>query len=166
MTEIYGNVCLNFIQNKKLSKCILKHLELPNKNGFTQLKNVFTYNHILFYTPVQVKWSISKSEIEITGSAPLFFIIYLWTLYLITLFLLYLILLVFFSLALLFKSSHLSLHLQVQVAEAKITHVIQLKHTLDLVPPLRVCTCCYEMYTFSWKTPLFIFTVPTQVWKT
>lgn len=31
--------------------------------------------------------------------------------------------------------------LQVQVAEAKITHVIQLKHTLDLVPRLRVCVC-------------------------
>lgn len=29
--------------------------------------------------------------------------------------------------------------LQVQVAEAKITHVIQLKHTLDLVPQLKVC---------------------------
>lgn len=31
--------------------------------------------------------------------------------------------------------------LQAQAAESKITHVIQLKHTLDLVPQLRVCTC-------------------------
>lgn len=32
-----------------------------------------------------------------------------------------------------------SVLLQIQIAEAKITHVIQLKHTLDLVPQLKVC---------------------------
>ncbi|XP_041828884.1 mutS protein homolog 4 isoform X2 [Melanotaenia boesemani] len=32
----------------------------------------------------------------------------------------------------------------VQAAEAKITHVIQLKHTLDLVPQLRVCEFLYS----------------------
>uniref|UniRef100_M4ALQ5 MutS homolog 4 n=1 Tax=Xiphophorus maculatus TaxID=8083 RepID=M4ALQ5_XIPMA len=33
-----------------------------------------------------------------------------------------------------------------QAAESKITHVIQLKHTLDLVPQLRVCTCCFNRF--------------------
>lgn len=32
--------------------------------------------------------------------------------------------------------------MKVQVAESKITHVIQLKHTLEMVPPLRVSARC------------------------
>lgn len=37
--------------------------------------------------------------------------------------------------------------LQVQIAEAKITHVIQLKHTLDLVPQLKVPAPCPVNYS-------------------
>uniref|UniRef100_A0A4W5JMF8 MutS homolog 4 n=1 Tax=Hucho hucho TaxID=62062 RepID=A0A4W5JMF8_9TELE len=34
----------------------------------------------------------------------------------------------------------------VQIAESKITHVIQLKHTLELVPPLRVSARCLQQF--------------------
>lgn len=40
----------------------------------------------------------------------------------------------------------LSVLLQVQIAEAKITHVIQLKHTLDLVPQLKVCVLSCQIF--------------------
>lgn len=39
--------------------------------------------------------------------------------------------------------------LQVQIAEAKITHVIQLKHTLDLVPQLKVCTSSSQLFKLT-----------------
>lgn len=39
-----------------------------------------------------------------------------------------------------------SVLLQVQIAEAKITHVIQLKHTLDLVPQLKVCILSSQLF--------------------
>lgn len=44
------------------------------------------------------------------------------------------------------KSVLVSVFLQIQVAEAKITHVIQLKHTLDLVPRLRVCEIGFKSF--------------------
>lgn len=40
----------------------------------------------------------------------------------------------------------ISVLLQVQIAEAKITHVIQLKHTLDLVPQLKVCILSCQIF--------------------
>lgn len=44
-----------------------------------------------------------------------------------------------------------SVLLQVQIAEAKITHVIQLKHTLNLVPQLKV----YTLSSLLFKSILF-----------
>lgn len=43
-----------------------------------------------------------------------------------------------------------SVLLQVQIAEAKITHVIQLKHTLDLVPQLKVCIFSSKLFKGFW----------------
>lgn len=43
-----------------------------------------------------------------------------------------------------------SVLLQVQIAEAKITHVIQLKHTLDLVPRLKVCIFFSKLFKSFW----------------
>lgn len=64
-----------------------------------------------------------------------------------------------FSLFIFINLFLVSVLLQIQIAEAKITHVIQLKHTLDLVPQLKVCifssklpvfkACCFPKISFS-----------------